>query len=300
MSDFESAATSLAAKSAECLNQIEAINHRLEEFESVLRQRSEQLISQSTTIEEAFQNVSEKLTSVQAGINDRFELFFSNCSQVHDMIVEIRAEFQSQYDNLRTSLEEGNTPARASSADQDASWQTLQSGTSSLTDGCTEIQTLSESVTADVAGQIADSLAATLAELEAKLSTESTDLTDTIEEQALALIVGKSGEFASQIESAGSQLKGGLQDAGAVVEQSLSGNLEVLTSSFEESVASILELASSISDTFGDVSDTIADSIGSVSSTFDVIDDVTDASNAGLRSALKVFEEAKELLEKVV
>ena len=73
-----------------------------------------------------------------------------------------------------------------------------------------------------------------------------------------------------------------------------------MKTSHMESISELIDTAKDLSDAFGDIADTVGNTAESVGDTFEAIDDVTDLTNIGLSSALKVFEESKELLERIV
>lgn len=300
MSNFETTALELAAKSTECLSQIDDLNASLDRLAESVDGGIEALDSQFNALQEIVKTALEALNTLENELAARLDKFGIGCSKTNEMINTIRSSYEEHYESAINRTEESNSQIKAIESEQSQSWESISSRATTLLEGYSNIQIYLATVTSVLTGEISSQVGTMLTEIPSRLQEESTAFSEYVEVEKISAMMEEASDLTSKIEDIGSSIKDALQDLASLMEDGITDSLQSMYGAYEDTLSDLIDTATDLVDTFNDISDRIPDSAESVAATFDMIDDVSEKANVGLGSALKVFNEAKELLERIV
>ncbi len=299
-SEFETIAIELAEKSSDCLREIDELDANLQSISESTDGSFEGFNSSFSDLEDSVRLALERIEELGNDISNRLDGFGENCSKTLDTLENIRSSFAEQIEAAKTHAEESGELIQTIRSDQASSWQDISSNNASLLEGYINLSDHSTVSANELTGEISDKVVSLLSDIPSKLEGEASVFGELVEDGKIELIAEQSSEFASKSEDTSLFLKDGLEELGGAMEDSVANAVESMNSSYDEQISDLIETANELASSFSDIADQVSSSAESVSDTFEMIDTLTDATNVGLHSALKVFEESKELLERIV
>lgn len=299
MSDFETSSLELAAKSTECMTLIEELNASLDSFADIADANIQDLDSQFNELQDIGKEALEALTTLEDELVARIEKFGADCSNTLELISTTRSSYEENYQTAKSRAEESDAQVKEMESNQGLSWESVSSHATALLEGYSNITNHLATFTSDATGDISSQVGTMLTEIPSRLQEEATAFGESIEEENINRMMEEASQFTTRIEDVGASIKEGLQELGSQMQDGVTDTLESMYNTYEETISGLIDTANGLADTFGNVSERVSDSVDSVGNTFDMIDEVTDATNIGLKSATKVFEEARELLDRI-
>jgi len=300
MSDFETSALELAAKSTECLTLIQELNASLDGFAETADGNFADLDSQFNELQEIGKEALDALTTLEDELTTRLDKFGVDCSNTLELISTTRSSYEEQYQSAMTKAEESDTQLKAMDSDQDLSWESVSSRATALLEGYSNVTNHLAAVTSEVTSEITSQVGTVLTEIPSRLQEESTAFGEFIEDESISSMMEEASAFAAKIEEVGASVKDGLQNLGSLMDNGITDTLESMYGTYEQTVSELIDTAKGLVDAFDQISESVSGSIESVGDTFDVIDDMTDKANTGLKSGEKIFEESQRLLERII
>ena len=299
MADFDSTAVALAAKSIDLQSELERATTECEHISSVIQEKSEMLKTQASNFEQAATELLNKIKSSESDLMTRLDSFIAHCTDILHVVAEIKSSHDEQFHSVTTTINEFHAFVANMNDNYTASWESYGPQSSSYKDKCLHIQEFYNSLATDLSSDISNQIGNLLSDLESKLESEVKDFNQEIDSERLSAIVQQCADFSSRIEEVSVSLKDSFEILSSSTESDLAGSLDILKSQYEDSVTEIINSVELASSAFEDIADRVSQTVDSVEDLFEIVKDITDSTNVGLNSAVKVFDEAKELLEKI-
>jgi len=299
MADFDSTAVALAAKSIDLQSELERATTECEHLSSVIQEKSEMLKTQASNFEQAATELLNKIKSSESELITRLDAFIASCTDVLHVFSEIKSSHDEQFHSVTTTINDFHASVGNVNDKYTASWESYDPQSSTYKEKQLHTQDFYHSLAADLSSDISNQIGNLLIDLESKLESEVSDFNQEIDSERLSAIVQQCGDFSSRIEEVSVSLKDSFENLSSSTESDLTGYLDSLKSQHEDSVTEIINSVDLANSAFQDIADRVSQTVDSVTDLLEIVNDITDSTNVGLNSAVKVFDEAKELLEKI-
>jgi len=299
MSDFKSVANETATKLTLMVQEIEQAQASLDSLEQLVDATTTQIDTQWTELNSRAETLLNQLSAIRDQINTEATEVGQSLSQLKEKIASAQSEVEQEFNETKTGLDQLGSSLETIVPEQEETWQSTEEALTMLQEKTEEVETAIETAFSETGSWVQGELV-TAMQTQTTGVVEQTDTLNTyITSECLAQLTEKSNEFSQRLIEVSDQLSQHLLETSSNTENSVTASLEGASSQHNSTIGSLVSMGQDASRALEDVGGTIDKTSSNALEALGLISTATDTTNVGFNTAVRVFNKAEELLQKL-